>query len=134
MRPQSILLLTLALGCGLVASIGISQVMDRNKQPAAASTEMEPIFVAMTDIPFASQLTAENIKLEEWPKSKVPKDAVTKLDQIDGKRCRVKMYAGEPILSGKLAGADELGGVTNEIPAGYRVVAVRVDASAVAAA
>ena len=30
MRSKSIVLLALALGCGLVASIGISQVMDRH--------------------------------------------------------------------------------------------------------
>ena len=38
MRPKSLILLALALGCGLVASIGISQVLDGNNRPAAATT------------------------------------------------------------------------------------------------
>jgi pilus assembly protein CpaB len=125
MRSKSILLLTLALGCGLIASIGISQVMDRNKKQAPAAGETQPIFVALTDINPSDTLTAENIKLEQWPSQTVPPGALTKLDDVQGKRCRTKLYAGEPILVGKLG--DETGASKN-IPPGYRVTSVRVDA------
>jgi pilus assembly protein CpaB len=124
MRSKSILLLTLALGCGLIASIGISQVMDRNKK-AAPTGETQAIFIALTDINPSDTLTAENIKLEEWPTGKVPAGALTKLEDVDGKRARTKLFAGEPILIGKLG--DETGASKN-IPPGYRVVAVKVDA------
>ena len=41
MRAKSVFLLMLALGCGLVASIGITQVMaKRNVQPAANLSEI----------------------------------------------------------------------------------------------
>ena len=45
MRSKSIVLLLLALACGLVASIGISQVMERRKR-ASAAPESEPVIVA----------------------------------------------------------------------------------------
>ena len=46
MRPKSLILLALALGCGLIASIGISQVLDsKNNKPAVVETT--PIYVAL---------------------------------------------------------------------------------------
>jgi pilus assembly protein CpaB len=128
MRSKSILLLALALGCGLVASIGISQVMEaRNKSPSEGG-DMQPIFVAMTDINANEVLSAQVIKLEEWPKKMVPAGALTKLEDVEGKRCRMKLYQGEPILAAKLLGADESVGAANQIPSGYRVAHVKVDA------
>jgi len=125
MRSKSILLLTLALGCGLIASIGISQVMERRNAQAGPTAETVPIYVAMLDINNKDLLTPQNIKLEEWPKDKVPPGALTKLEEVDGKRCRRQIFAGEPILGAKLG---EERGPSEGIPKGMRVVAVRVDA------
>lgn len=126
MRSKSILLLAVALGCGLVASIGISQLMDTRSQSADVG-ERQPVYVAMADINAADELTAQNVKVEEWPKAITPAGALTKLEDVEGKRCRVKIYAGEPILASKLLGADETLGAAKEIPAGYRVAHVTVD-------
>ena len=52
MKPKSLLLLALAGGCGLVASIGISQVMDSNRQGGAA-LDTAPIYVALHNINLA---------------------------------------------------------------------------------
>jgi pilus assembly protein CpaB len=126
MRSRSIVLLALALGCGLVASIGISQFMDARNRGADLG-DRQPVFVAMADINANEELTAQNIKLEEWPKAIVPSGALTKLEEVEGKRSRMKIYAGEPILSSKLLGADEAIGAAKDIPPGYRVAYVRVD-------
>jgi pilus assembly protein CpaB len=128
MRSKSILLLALALGCGLVASIGISQVMERRNQNTHAPGETEAIFVAMHDIPSNEPLTPQNVKLEEWPKEKVPTGAITTLQQLENQRCRIKMFAGEPILQAKLIDANDINSASRVIPKGFRVVAVRVDA------
>lgn len=127
MRSKSILLLTLALGCGLIASIGISQVMDHNSASTAAPGEMAPIYVALMDIPGREPITAEMIKLEEWPKAKIPAGAISKLEDIQGKRCRSRVFKDEPILQGKLLGPDDRD-IPTTIPKGYRVVSIRVDA------
>ena len=58
MRPKSLLLLALALGCGLVASIGISQVMDRNGHPDA-KIETVPIYVALHNINLGDPIDAK---------------------------------------------------------------------------
>lgn len=126
MRSKSVVLILLALGCGLVASIGISQMMDHGPPPQP-SGETEPIFVALTDLNANDLLTAQVIKLEEWPKGKIPNGAVTKLEQLEGKRCKQKLYAGEPILAGKIRGSEEDVLPSDGIPQGFRVVSVKTD-------
>ena len=127
MRSRSMVLLALALGCGLVASIGISQVMDRRNAGEAPVAEMEPILVASADIHYNDLLTPESVRFEEWPKGKVPPGALTKLDELQGRRSATKLFAGEPILPGKLMGSDGVG-AARKIPKGYRVISVQVDA------
>jgi len=129
MRPKSIALLMLALACGLVASIGITEVLARrNAEPAGATGETQTIFVAMTDIGMGDLLTSQMLKLEQWPKGKIPAGAIARIEDIEGRRVRTRLYAGEPILENKLLGkgASEQG-ASALIPKGYRVVPVRVD-------
>ena len=82
----------------------------------------------MTDIGLGDLLTAQVLKLEQWPKDKVPPGAVSRLEDVEGRRARTKLYAGEPILENRLLGkgASEQG-ATAMIPKGYRVVPVKVD-------
>lgn len=131
MRAKSLALLSLALGCGLVASIGITQVMaKRGAAPAAALGEMEKIYVAARDIPLNEVLSAQILRLEQWPRDKIPPGAVSKLEEVEGRRCRTRLYAGEAILKTKLfgKGQGDLGSTSAQIPKGFRVVSVRVDA------
>jgi len=129
MRPKSILLLVLALACGLVAAIGINQVMaNRSQEPGVAHGEMEPIFIALRDVGLGDPITPEVLKLEDWPKSKIPSGALVRLEDIDGRRARTKFFAGEPIIDAKLFAKGEQGsGATDLIPRGMRVVVVKVD-------
>jgi pilus assembly protein CpaB len=126
MRTKSIVLLVLALGCGLVASIGISQIIEQNKN-APAATETEAILVAMKPITAQEQLKAESVKLEQWPKNLVPKGALTKIEEIEGRRVKHSLAPGEPILQIKLVGEQDKR-PTIEVPPGYRLKAVHADA------
>ncbi|HET6883964.1 MAG TPA: hypothetical protein VFI31_27675, partial [Pirellulales bacterium] len=64
MRPKSILLLALALGCGLIASIGINQVMaNRRATTIQVVGETTPVFVAATEIGIGDPLTPQLLKL-----------------------------------------------------------------------
>lgn len=128
MRAKSLLLLTLALGCGLIASIGITQVMAKRAATVpAATTNMATIFVALEDIPTGDPITAQVIKLEQWPKDKVPPGALTRLEDVENRRPKTKIYKGAPILENQLLPKGANQGATAQIPKGYRVVAVKVD-------
>lgn len=124
MRAKSLVLILIALGCGLVASIAISQVMERGANSGEAKVETVPIYVATTDIDMNEQLTAENVRREEWPKSKIPEGVITNLDDVKERFARTRLYEGEPILVRKLA--DGINGPAIKIPAGCRVCSLKV--------
>lgn len=123
MRAKSMLLIVIALGCGLVASIAISQVMERSGSNGK-KLETVPIYVATADIDVNEQLASTNVRLEDWPKSKVPEGAITSLDDIKDRFARTRLYEGEPILQRKLA--DAISGPAIKIPDGFRVCSLKV--------
>ena len=128
MRPKSMILIVVALGCGLIASIGISQVLEsRSAEPVVVPTEK--IYVAIKDVPLGNVLNAQMVRMEEWPQDKVPEGAVKSLERIEGRRPLTRLYPGEPILAAKLIDANKFYGPSDKIPKGMRVVSVKVTAS-----
>jgi pilus assembly protein CpaB len=126
MRPKSLILLALALGCGLVASIGISQVLDSNGRSVAVETT--PIYVALQNINVGDPLTDAMVALEEWPKDKVPVGAVTSWEDLEGRRPRTNIYQGEAILDGKLLAKGQTNDPIQGVPDGMRLKTISVDA------
>ncbi|MCC6509293.1 MAG: Flp pilus assembly protein CpaB [Pirellulaceae bacterium] len=124
MRAKSLLLLIIALGCGTVASVGISQVMMDQKGGSTEPATVE-IYVAMKDVDVNQKLTPELFKLEKWPQNRVPDGAIFKLEEVKDRYVRQRMYPGEPILAGKLN--DSIVGVDTEIPRGFRVFDLSVN-------
>ncbi len=126
MRPKSLILLALALGCGLVASIGISQVLDRSGRPSAVETT--PIYVALQNVNVGDPLTETMVALEEWPKDKVPVGAVTTWEALESRRPRTNIYQGEPILDGKLLAKGQTNDPIQGVPKNMRLKTIAVDA------
>jgi len=131
MRPKSLLLLGLALGCGLVASIGISQVMSGNSGPK--TTETVPIYIALHNINLGDPIEAGMLSLEEWPKDKVPRGAISKLSDLEGRRPRTAIIEGEPMLEGKLLEPGQIADPIRSIPPNMRLKTIAVDAEKSAA-
>lgn len=129
MRAKSFALLILALGCGLVASIGITQVLSKKDvEPVPLSADEVSVFVVMEDIERYEPLTAQMLKLEPWPKDRIPAGALTKIEDIEGRKTRTQLFAGEPILDNKLfPKGKDAAGVSGRIPAGYRAIPISVD-------
>jgi pilus assembly protein CpaB len=122
MRPKSILLLVLALGCGLVASIGISQVMER-RGSGGEQVEQVEVLVAKQDIPAGEAIKPEMVAVQKVPKSIVAADTITKIEDVEGKRPNGKLLAGEIIREGNLGEAKAA-----PIPPGFRVNTIRATA------
>jgi pilus assembly protein CpaB len=110
-----------------VASIGITRVMSKGNGEAAPA-DGGGIFVAAADIPMGGHLTAENVKFQQWPTDKMPPGALSRMEDIENRRTRTKLFAGEAILENRLYGKGvNQQGATAMIPVGYRVVPVKVD-------
>ena len=125
MKMKSLILIFIALGCGLVATIGISQVMERNSGGGGTTMKMEQILVAKGDIDIGSALDANSVQLEEWPAAKVPEGAVRSLEEVAGQFPQARFYKGEPILLPKIS--DKNKSASGSIETGYRTSTIKVD-------
>jgi pilus assembly protein CpaB len=123
MKMKSLILIFIALGCGLVASIGISQVMSQGGK--SSKIEMDQILVAKEQIDAGAQLNANHVQLEDWPKIKIPDGATRKIEEVQEKYATVRFFKGEPILQAKIS--ENMGGVIGSIPVGFRVTPIKVD-------
>ena len=124
MRAKSMVLIFIALVCGLVASIGISQVMDSNSSDEVPAVETEEVYVAVADIDIDEQLTSENVKLEGWPAGKVPENAARSFEDIEGMYPNMRFVEGEPILLTKVRNSHQSPVI--HIEKGYRVIPIEV--------
>lgn len=118
MRAKSLVLLVIALGCGMIAAVAVSKtVMDKGDSQAGEATV--EIFVAVKEIKTAQLITADSVKLEKWPKNRLPEGAITNLSQMEGKFTNQGIFANEPILAKKISESRE--SLATNIPPGYRV-------------
>ncbi len=129
MRAKSLALLVLALGCGLVAAFGITQVMANKGAPEGPKANEVTIYVAKVKIETGTPITPDLLQAEHWPKDRVPQDALTKIKDIEGRYPRSPIYQDDPIVARKLFEKGQVGhkGII-KIPKGYRIVTIRSNA------
>jgi pilus assembly protein CpaB len=128
MRTKSLILLVLALGCGLVASIGISQVIQAQRQSGGSNIETEQIVVALKEIKPGSKITPDMIELGNWDKTRIPDGAMRSIEQVINYKLPLKanIVKGEPLLESKFQSG---GSPANTIPDGYVLTAIPADAT-----
>jgi pilus assembly protein CpaB len=115
MRAKSLVLLMIAVGCGVVASVAVSQVvLDQKGQP---SVQTVGIILANKNISAAAKITADSFRIEQWPTDRVPQGAILDKALVENKFAKQPIYANEPIIEMKLAKK----GKEIIIPDGYRV-------------
>ena len=81
--------------------------------------------MAASDINIGQKLDANNVRLEEWPRDRVPDGALTELEDLTDRFPRTRLYLGEPVLKAKLMDSND-GSKAVTIPKGFRVVSVKV--------
>ena len=125
MKSKSLILLVLSIGFGIVAAIGISQVMN-NQTIAEPTTPRGPVLLATGPIDMRALLTEENVKIENWPTDIIPPDAVTSLDEVTDMVTLNRLGEGMPIVKSGIQHKNK--SMSQPIPPGMKVVAVRVSA------
>jgi len=128
-KLKPLLLLAVAMGCGLVAMLGVQQVLTGDGE---GDEEVVQVLFATVEIPPGTRLTEDNVAFRDWPKSTVPKGAITKPEQYEDRAVRVRAVVDDLILVAKLGGKGDFN-ASNDIPKGMRVVAVPVDETMTAA-
>ncbi len=125
MKSKSFMLMILSMGFGLIAAIGISQVMGRSNGKEAVAAPTAPVLVAKADLEHNAFLTEENVSLENWPLEIVPENAANSLEQITDMASRQALNKGMPIVMTTLVHKKQINDIN--IPVGSNVMAIKVD-------
>ncbi|MFN0198971.1 MAG: Flp pilus assembly protein CpaB [Planctomycetaceae bacterium] len=124
MKMKSVVMLVVAMGCGLVAMLGVRKVLEGNQANAKDTVK---VLVAITElVPGEPLVEAKNVTFKEWPKDLTPPGAITKPEQIKDRAMKVQASPGEALLLSKL-GDPGIYSASSEIPDGMRVATVKVD-------
>lgn len=121
MRPQTLIIVGLALAFGLIAAVG---VMLYSKNPAAQGGERATMILAAVDAPRGASLTAESLISREVPASAVLQGAVTRIEDAVGRSTLTPVFKGEPIMESKLAEKGSGRGLASLIKKGMRAVTI----------
>lgn len=116
-------------GVAIVAGLGAALLITRylERRTVTVSTPTAKIVVAAMDLPLATKLRAEQLRLADWPVSALPPGALRDVRDAVDHILTSRVLDGEPVLPGKLAAKDAGNGLAALIPSNMRAVAVRVD-------
>jgi pilus assembly protein CpaB len=119
----------LSWGIAAVAGLGgallIGRYLDQRTVTVGAPTAK--IVVAAVDLPMATRISADQLKLAEWPLSALPPGAIRDPKEVVDRILIAHVVAGEPVRPAQLAAKDAGNGLAALIPAQFRAMAVRVD-------
>ncbi len=121
MKPKALMLLAVAIGCGLVAMLGVQQAMQGSQKEVVIETRK--VLMALKDIKPGERLTQENVALKEVPKTTLvalKDDVVQKPEEYDERAATISIVAGDPIRKSKLSEKGQYS-ASSQIPKGMRV-------------
>ncbi len=91
------------------------------------NTKVARVAVAAVELNLGQRISADMVKLVDWPTGSVPEGSYAEADKLDGRVARVSLQRGEPILEAKLAPVGSQGGLSAVIGKGQRAITVRVN-------
>ena len=124
MKPNKLILLAVAAGCGLVAMLGVQQMLSGNK----AATAKTNILIAKAEIGAGMPLDKSNVGFKEWPSDSLPEGAVLKEEEFAERTLKHRVGPGQPILVTELGNKGDTG-IEVQIPEGMTVQTIPVNAT-----
>jgi pilus assembly protein CpaB len=125
MNGKALILLALALICGLGAMLGMNQMLSKQKNRPAL--EMQDVLVAARDLKVEEVVRPDMVKLTQMAKATVPAGTFTSIKDVEDRWVQIKMLEGEPLLDRKLAPKGSPAGMVARIPKGMRAFAIEVN-------
>ena len=125
MRPKTLALLAVAAICGLVAMLGVQQVLSKQGD---GTTKTSRVLVAKVEILPGQPLDENNVEFKEWPAGTAPEGAVSQKEQFQERTLKVRAFAGDLILEAKL---DKKGSrsASSQVPKGKCIASVPIDST-----
>jgi len=117
------MLVLLALVSGVSAVVGIRRL--HNQVPLAPRFDAVAIVVAARAIPRGTTVSADSVRMLDYPKELVPGGAITQVDDAVGRLVSTPLAKDEPLLDIKLAAKGAGRGMAPLIPKGMRTIAIQ---------
>jgi pilus assembly protein CpaB len=118
---RGVIMLLIALVAGAAAVVFAARWMQAQAQGGGK------IAVAALDIEIGSRISAEQIKMVDWPAGSIPPGAFLDMATLDSRVSKTSLARGEPIIEGKLAPVGSKGGLSSVVAEGKRAMTVRVN-------
>ncbi|MBD3266384.1 Flp pilus assembly protein CpaB, partial [bacterium] len=129
-KKVALFVLIIAIFSGLIASATVVRFVRQLNQPSRqAAPTLEHVVMSTQKIAVGEKLTLSNITLTQRKNGNIPQGAITKLEEAVDKTAKSTIFAGEILLSQRLAQAGAAGNLAAKIPAGHRAITLRVDDS-----
>jgi pilus assembly protein CpaB len=127
MNKRVVMALAISAVMALVVSAIFYQIAMRQRGAPTEQVEMREIVVPAKDLEIGAMIVATDLKLNSWPSSKIPADAVTEMEQLVDRVPISRLLAEEPISARRLAVAGSGAGLASIVPMGMRAMSVRVN-------
>ena len=129
MKSKSLILMFVSLGFGLVAAIGISQVMGRGGA-GGGNVRTSPVVVAVDFLDINTELTDERVKVEQWPANIIPENAVRSMEETSNKSSVRAIPKGAPIFKDDIIDKNKAHDLV--LKEGQRLISIKVGAEQIA--
>ena len=131
MQSRNLVILAVAVLIGLFAVLivnGVFSGVEERQEQIAEQNRMVRIAVASQELTFGTALSAQNVRLANWPASSVPTGAFTTVEDATKSRVALRpIVPGEPILSSKVSGTDGRATIAANLPQGQLAFALPIN-------
>jgi pilus assembly protein CpaB len=103
--------------------MGVNTFLNRAPGEVVAGV---PVVVAAVDVPRGGNITAEMVKVKQFPKEMVPTGALSKVEDAVDRGVYIPLVKDDPVLEAKLAPKGSGRGLAALIPTGMRAYSVKV--------
>ena len=121
MKSKTLIALFIALGCGILAAVGIVNAIGDNGTAVVEATA--PVLVANDFLDIQTPLSEENCHIEHWPVKLIPKDVVSDIASVEGMLNKMRLSKGLPIMIEQVA--DQSFFERDMIPPGHKAWRLR---------
>ena len=125
MNGKSLIMLGLAILCGLGAMYGTSRMLIKDRGKTAQETQ--DVLVAVRDLKIEELLKPDMVKVVQMPRANLPPGTFTSYKDVEDRWVQIKTLEDEPIVDRKLAPKGSPAGIIARIPDGMRAFAVEVN-------
>jgi pilus assembly protein CpaB len=132
MKPKTMMLMVVAIGCGLAASYMTSKLLAERNTAQTEEAKVK-VITAKIKVPAWAPIKDPDKYFEEKevPESLAPKKVLKELSKLKDQRLSQPLSEGDYVLEDKLVNPDQVGLIA-KLPPGMRAIALKVNAESLA--